>query len=168
MYLQIQNWPRHLAPTGWGVNAASATPNSPFTMASPLADARVLRATTATRRSSSACNFASDDGPARSQFIARRRDIVALYSAARRANCVACLAVSAQRSHQRRLHQRWDHGGAGAPDFSSRISVDARGAAKSNRPVSGPALASNESLPIRPSAQLSSIKRRIDVWSVTV
>ena len=39
---------------------------------------------------------------------------------------------------------------------------------KSNIPVSGPARASNEPSPMRPSCQLSSMNRMTDVWSVSV
>ena len=58
--------------------------------------------------------------------------------------------------------------GRGRPVSGSRKSFPASGRSKSNRPRSEPATSSNERSPIRPSSQLSSTKRRIDDWSVSV
>ena len=54
------------------------------------------------------------------------------------------------------------------PVCGSSSSGGCGGAMKSNIPFNDPARASSESSPIRPVDQLSSMKRRIEVWSVWV
>src|SRR5262249_30029348 len=56
----------------------------------------------------------------------------------------------------------------GWPVVGSRISLSSGPLVKSSRFKSEPACASNEWSPILPVCQLSSMKRRIDDWSVTV
>jgi hypothetical protein len=56
----------------------------------------------------------------------------------------------------------------GSPVMGSRMSVSVRaGPAKLNRLFNVPAVASNDWLPMRPRFQLSSMKRRIELWLAT-